>query len=162
MQQSSTPVLRTAVIVRQTVKRRCFLLTFLFKWLFCLALWCSGWQLLLCARVSSQLQMVYIKLLPFFDCPAERRHLSAGIKRPWPLEHGKKQDMLVFFCFGGGFFSFFSFSYPWLRRGGQRRRRFPRQCSPLLKRMRKGMCLMIHRPAPLHQPKWILRICSAL
>lgn len=60
-----------------------------------------------------------------------------------------------------GFFFLFFF-YLWLRRGGQRRGRFTRRRSPLLKRMRAGMCLMIHRPASLRKPKWILRICSSL
>lgn len=136
-------VLRTASTVRQTVKLKCFLLTFLFKLLFlfvCFALYCSSWQLLLRARGSSELQKVRLK-----PCCAEQRPLSVGIK--WPLA---KSRMCCVFCF----VFFFLLHNP--------ERRFTRQRSALLKRMHAGMCLMIHRPAPLWNPKWILWICLAL
>lgn len=43
-----------------------------------------------------------------------------------------------------------------LRWGWQSHRRFTRRCSPIFKRMRKGVRLMIYYPVPLWKSKWIL------
>lgn len=86
------------------------------------------------------------------DCPIVPRNCSMDIK---------SLKVSGWIMLGRGWVGLCFYLRP--RRGGwQSHGRFTRRCSPLFKRMHKGVCLMIYYSVPLWKSKWILESAQLL